>query len=94
MFRAKAHPDGDGEPYELLAEARDVLMWERAGRDRAFGDITERLRMTDVYSLMHLVAKRTGRYDGPLEMFEADVSLELMPPTDDDEAPDPTPKGR
>lgn len=94
MFRAIAHPDGDADPYELTADARDVLMWEKSGRDRAFGDLTERTHMRDVYSLMHVVAKRRGLYDGPLEMFETDVLLELLPPTDEDKAPDPTPTDR
>lgn len=94
MFRVKVIPDNGSAPYEVVAEARDVLLWERSGRDRAFADLTDRMRMVDIYSLMHVAAKRQGRFDGSLEMFENDVNLELLKPTEDDEAPDPTDRGR
>lgn len=86
MMRMRVSPDG-GEPYELEAASRDVVAWEKAGRDRAFSNFAEKLRMSDVYALAHVTARRMGRYDGSLEAFEATCDIDLL---DDDEAPDPT----
>ncbi len=51
--------------------------------------------MVEVYALAHITAKRLGRFDGPLAMFETDVNVEPLPAQDDeDEEPDPTPSDR
>lgn len=93
MFRMRVTPDG-GEPYDLVAEARDILAWEKTGRDRSFGEFLQRLRMTEIYALAHVAAKRQGRFDGPLAMFENDVDVLPLPDKDDEDEPDPTPTDR
>jgi hypothetical protein len=83
-------PD-DGEQYELKVTARDALMWERTGKDNP--SILAYLSypsMVEAYRLAHIVAKRTGKYEGSLKDFEAthDLSIATMMTTDDE--PDPT----
>lgn len=90
-MRMRVVPDG-AEPYEVDAESRDVVAWEKAGRDRAFAQFAERLRMSDVFSLAHVTARRLGRFDGSLELFETTCNVELV--GDDEAEPDPTHPGR
>jgi hypothetical protein len=86
-------PDG-GEPYELTAHARDVLLWERAGRDRAFSDFAKRLTMVNMYSLAYFAAKRQGLWTGTLAEFEERVDLETTSDDEDEEGDqDPTHEG-
>lgn len=85
-------PDG-GAPYELVAGSRDVLIWERTGKGRAFSQFQDGLRMGSLYELAHVAAKRQGLFDGSLGEFEQTCDLDTA--DEDDEAgagrePDPT----
>lgn len=88
MMRLKVSPDG-AEPYELEVASRDVVAWEKAGKGRAYSEFAERLRMSDVFSLAHLAARRAGRFDGSLELFETTCDVEMVDDAVDDE-PDPS----
>ncbi|OLL69839.1 hypothetical protein Ae168Ps1_6396c [Pseudonocardia sp. Ae168_Ps1] len=76
MFTFEVVPDG-GESYELVAASRDVVVWERTGKGRSLQQLTENLRMSDLYEVAHLAARRQGRFDGSLEDFIGSVDLNL-----------------
>lgn len=89
----RIEPD-EGEPYEVTAQSRDVLTWEKAGKGRAFGELANRMAMVDMYGLAYFAARRQGLFTGTVQEWEQSVDLT---PTDEDEdeekEPDPTPAG-
>jgi len=83
MMNFQITPD-NGEPYKLEAGSRDVLLWEKAGKGRAFSQLrTESMRMQDLYGLAYHAARRQGYFAGTLAEWEE--SVEIMPVKDDDE---------
>lgn len=86
MFLFKVTPDG-GETFEVKASTRDVLMWEKTGRDRSLTGLTEKLHVADMYEIAYLAAKRQGLFDGARAEFEASVELDFQ---EDQDAADPT----
>jgi hypothetical protein len=88
MFTFTVKPD-QGDSYQLNATARDVLAWERGGRDRTVSRLMQNTRLTDAYIVAHAAAKRLGLFDGPLASFEESVDLVLGVEVEDE--PDPTP---
>lgn len=89
MFKFVITPD-DGEQYTISARSRDIVTWEKTGKGRSVAELQRNMRFTDVYSLAHVAARRTGMFSGSLEEFERSVDLEVMP----EEEPDPTRPGR
>lgn len=89
MFKFVATPD-EGEPYEFVARSRDVVVWEKTGKNRSLGALQETRRFTDIYSLAHVAARRLGLFSGSLDDFEKAVDLEVLP----EEEPDPTQSAR
>jgi hypothetical protein len=83
-------PD-DGEPYELVADSRDLLGWEKQSKGRkTFMGLMETLNLIDMYQVAHIAAKRQGRFAGELAEFERTCVLEF----DAEEEPDPTQRDR
>lgn len=84
------HPDR--EDFEVVAGPRDQLVWERAAKGRALGDLLVlQVKIEDLYSLAHIAAKRKGLYSGDLKAFEAEADVEMGRRDDSDE--DPTQSG-
>ena len=50
-------PDG-GEPYEVIADSRDVRLWERVSTRNSLRRIAEDPSFDDYYSLVHIAIKR------------------------------------
>jgi hypothetical protein len=90
MMTFRVSPDG-GEPYQVTAYARDVLMWEKAGKGRAFGDMAEHTKIGDLYGLAYFASRRQGLYTGSLSEFEQDVDVNPVDQDEDEADPDPTP---
>lgn len=84
-------PD-DGDPFKVGARARDVLVWEKAGRDRAAADLSGgRSKLADHYALAYVAGKRQGLIEvGPKE-FEAGYDVVIADDDSESEEPDPTP---
>ena len=85
MIDFTIHPDG-GEPYEVKATARDVLMWEKGGRDRSVLKLLTDLHMSWLYQVAHISSKRTQQFTGTLDEFEKTCELAF----EAEEPPDPT----
>ena len=85
MITFKVAPD-EGEPFTMVARMRDVLVWEEAGPNRAAADITSRPKLSDLYSVAHIAARRQGLVDCSLKDFKAGYDVATVP----DEEPDPT----
>lgn len=85
MFTFTVKPDG-GDEYSATATSRDVVVWEKTGRNRSVGKLAESPAMGDLYALAHLASKRLGLFDGTFKEFEESVDLEF----EEDEASDPT----
>jgi len=83
LFDFKVKPDA-GEPYDVTATTRDIVTWERGGKDRSFSQFGETMRMGDMYGLAHAASKRQGLFSGDLATFEATVDLELVAEGDAD----------
>lgn len=90
MFTFTISPDGE-EPYELVTGSRDVVVWEKAGRNRSFSQMANAMKFSDLYELSHIAAKRQGKYAGSLADWEASRDIDLVADEDDDqEGADPT----
>lgn len=74
MFTFRISPDG-GETWELRAGTRDVAAWERAGKDNSLANLERDLKISDLYWIAFLAAKRQGLYTGTQSDFEASVDL-------------------
>ncbi|MFI6160393.1 hypothetical protein ACIA59_10635 [Micromonospora haikouensis] len=85
MFDFKIKPD-EGDEFELTAGSRDVLVWEKTTKGATFGSIAQGLRITDMYKIAWISAKRQNMFDGTLAEFESSVELEF----EENEEPDPT----
>ncbi|MCW6008504.1 hypothetical protein K1W54_28765 [Micromonospora sp. CPCC 205371] len=85
MFDFKITPDGL-EPFEVTAGSRDVLKWERTTKGASFKGIAEDLKMTDMYKVAWIAAKRQGLYEGTLAEFEDDCEIDF----EETDEPDPT----
>lgn len=85
MIEFTIAPD-DGDPYEVTATARDVLLWEKTTKGRSFAALMDDVRMTDMYALAHAASRRQRLFTGTLAEFERDCELEF----EEAEEPDPT----
>lgn len=74
LFTFTIHPDG-GEPYELEATSRDVLNWERTGKNASLKRLMEDLHLADLYQVAYFAATRQGRFTGTRADFESGVDL-------------------
>jgi hypothetical protein len=89
MMTFKVIPDG-GEPYQVTAHSRDVLVWEKSGKGRTFSQLADHLSMTDMYGLAFVAARRQGMFSGTLQDFEQSADMMPVDVDEDDEDPDPT----
>lgn len=95
MFTFKVTPDG-GEEFEVTAHSRDIRMWEKTGPNRSFAKLTSDLKMTSLYEVAHIAARRQQLYTGTLDDFGATCDLTmaggigLEAEYDDAEETDPT----
>ena len=85
MFDFKLTPEG-GDTFEVTAGSRDVLQWEKTTKGASFGSIANGLKITDLYKIAWIAAKRQDHFTGTLAEFEASVELEF----DEQDEPDPT----
>lgn len=76
MFLFKLTPEGQ-DLFEVRATTRDVLVWEKTGRDRSLNGLMEKLRVSDLYEIAYLAAKRQGHWDGSRAEFEERVDLDF-----------------
>lgn len=69
MLTLMIKPDGE-EPYQITADSRDVLLWERIGPRNNLRRLIESPVMSDHYSLAHIAIKRQRLRDiPPLDEF-------------------------
>jgi hypothetical protein len=88
MFTLTVKPDG-GEPFEYEVTTRDVLVWEKAGRDRSMSRLVNDMHLADVYQVAHIAARRLQLFTGSLDEFEKTCDLDIRKMlTDDDEKED------
>ncbi|MFI6759362.1 hypothetical protein ACIBF5_09500 [Micromonospora sp. NPDC050417] len=85
MFDFRVVPD-NGDPYEVTAGARDVLVLEKTTKGVVFADLTERMQMVPLYKLAWIASRRLGLFTGTQAEFEAGCELIFT----ESEEPDPT----
>ncbi|PZG18982.1 hypothetical protein C1I95_12450 [Micromonospora craterilacus] len=76
------------DPVTITAGSRDILMWERTTKGASMAQLERDLRITDLYKMAWIAAKRLGHFDGPLANFEAGVELDLLDDKTKDEDED------
>ena len=91
MFKFTCYPDG-GEPFTVLARSRAIAAWENApgqpkGTRRSVGDLTERLKMTDMIELAWFAADKAGQTGLDLSQWKDQVDVDLEPYDDEEEGP-------
>ena len=91
MFTITVKPDGQ-DPFDVTASTRDVLQWEKVGKDNSLTKLQNNPSVSDMYSIAHFACKRQQRFTGSLQDFEASVDIDFE--TEEDEEPDPTPGDR
>ncbi len=90
IWTFEVFPD-DGEPYEVDASSRDVMAWEKSSR-KTLKYLYEHMPITEMNRVAYLAAKRQGLFDGTeADFFEA---CDIQISKDDEDAPDPTRRGR
>ncbi len=89
MFTFKITPP-DGDARLLVADSRDVWVWEHAGRGRSLRGFLANLNMSDCYALAHIACRRQQLFSGTLDEFASSHVIELPDVTigDDDDGED------
>ncbi len=89
LIRFRITPDG-GESFNVDANSRDVLVWERTTRG-SYANLMRNQQMADLYRIAHIAARRLGLYEGDLPTFESTCDLEnIVDEEEDESASDPT----
>lgn len=91
MFSFRVTPDS-GEAYDLEVTSRDIVFWEKIDRTHTVTRLENDPRMTDIYSVTHVAARRQGLFSGMLAEWETSVDLDTIPDPED-KASDPTQPG-
>lgn len=94
LFTFDLAPD-DGDAWRVIADSRDIYMWEKSFKGASFAKLKNDLHMGDLYALAWVAARRQKlvpidtRLDDFAEahMLEFDTSTKPEPEPDD---PDPT----
>lgn len=89
MIDLKISPDG-AEPYVVTAAPRDILVWERTGRDRSFDSLMSAMRISDLYELAHITSRRLGLTALDRPTFETSCDVAPHAGTEETAEPDPT----
>ncbi|GHG97574.1 hypothetical protein ACFORH_42980 [Amycolatopsis roodepoortensis] len=76
MFKFTLTPE-DGAPFEVDADSRDVLQWEKRNKGATLKRLLEELAMADLYKVAYIAAKRQNKFDGTPDEFEASVVLDF-----------------
>lgn len=84
IIRFRVIPD-NGEPYVVVAGARDVTWWEKTTPGAAMAQLSQGLKLSDLYKIAWIAARRQSMFAGDLKEFEATCELEF------EEAPEPDP---
>ena len=84
MITVRVVPD-EGEPFDVTATARDIVIWEKTHKGRKLSDI-EDASMTLLYELAYSAASRQKLFTGSEAEFMASVDLDMR----QDDAADPT----
>lgn len=75
MITLHVKPD-DGDPYEVTAQARDVLTWEKTTKgNKTFLDLMSSPDMQALYKLAHIASWRQGLTTLTFQQFEASVDV-------------------
>ena len=75
MFDFTVTPD-DGDPFEVTAGSRDTLVWERTTRGASLAQLSEGLKIADMYRIAHIASRRLGLFSGDLKSFEETCEIE------------------
>lgn len=57
LFTFDLQPD-DGEAWQVVADSRDIYMWERSNKGASFGGLKNNLHMGDLYAIAWGAARR------------------------------------
>jgi len=76
MITFKVHPDGK-ESYEVTATTRDIVRWEKSGKNRSFAKLMEDVQLADMYELAYYASQRAKSFNGSLDTFLDTVDLEF-----------------
>lgn len=84
-IRFKVTPSS-GEMFELAAESRDIYVWEKTSKGKAFGDSMRSGSVVDLTEIAYYAARRQGFFVGTLTEFASSHDIEGV----EEEEPDPT----
>ncbi|WP_290055663.1 hypothetical protein [Amycolatopsis solani] len=90
MFIFTITPE-DGEPFDVKADSRDVLQWEKRNKGASLKRLLEHLAMEDLYKVAYIACKRLKKFSGDPEEFEASYTLDFEV---EDGYDDPSQRGR
>lgn len=90
MFAFTVTPD-EGSPFEVTADSRDILQWEKRNRGATLKGLLENLAMTDLYKVAFIACRRQEKFDGTPEEFQDSVVLDFEL---DEGYDDPSQRGR
>jgi hypothetical protein len=76
MFTFTLTPE-DGDTFEVAADSRDVLQWEKRNKGATLKRLLEELAMADLYKVAYIAARRLRTFDGTPDEFESTVTLDF-----------------
>jgi hypothetical protein len=83
-------PADGGERFEVRADSRDVVVWEKTSRtNERYVELLSEMRMTALYRLCHIAGRRQSIVDCKLPEFEQEFILHFA----HEETVIPTPGG-
>lgn len=77
-------PD-NGEPFAVAAGGRDITWWEKTTPGAAMNQLAQGWKLTDLYKIAWIAARRQSLFDGDLKEFEKTCEIEF------EAAPEPDP---
>lgn len=92
LFRFFLKPD-DGDVWEVVADSRDIYMWEKSTKGASFAKLKDDLHMGDLYAVAWVAARRqklVGQGETLADFAEA-YQLEFETGTRPGEDPEPDP---
>ena len=76
MFTFKVTPD-EGKEFEVNADSRDVLQWEKRNKGASLKRLLENLAMEDLYKVAYIACRRKKLFDGTPAEFEDSMVLDF-----------------
>jgi hypothetical protein len=85
LLRLRVSPES-ADAFVVDVVSRDILVWEKGGRDRSYAALMVKQDMAPLYEIAHQASVRAGRFAGSLAAFESTCDIAVAPPDEETDA--------